>query len=229
MNQSAIAAERPADRRSPRSTAITVFPRACPSPWYRSASRTSSSPKRLSTMGFTLPDSMSSFSCMRSFLVVPADSTHILRLTKGERTSPATMRSMGPNARSVFPDAMTSVPVGQCTPAVGQRPIANEIEQQVVALAGARKVFASVINDGVRADRSDHLDAVRAVHASHVRSECSGDLHGKCSDTSGRAIDQHPLVWPKRAFVAQTLQRGGCRQGHRRGPSKVRLAGFGAS
>src|SRR5215211_3453535 len=84
--------------------------------------------------------------------------------------------------------------------------VPRNIEDEIVALAALGKVLLGVINDLVCADRLDHLQFPRAVHAGHVRSVRLGKLHGEGTHTTTRAVDQNLLSRPNLSLMAKTRE-----------------------
>src|SRR3990170_1729230 len=91
------------------------------------------------------------------------------------------------------------------------------IEDQVIPLTLPGEVLPGVIYDPVCTDRSDHVHVPWATHPGHVRSERLGDLHGKRTHASRRAVDQDLLTRPNLSFVTQTLQSRDRRHRYRGG------------
>src|SRR3712207_7717849 len=73
--------------------------------------------------------------------------------------------------------------------------VARNIDDEIVALPALGEVLLGVINNLVCAERSDHIQFPRAVHAGHVRSVRLGKLHGEGSHTTARTVDQNLLSW----------------------------------
>ena len=70
------------------------------------------------------------------------------------------------------------------------------VEAQSRAIAALSKEIA---------DRSHHLDVAGAANAVHLGAHCLGDLHGKGTDATGGAIDQHFLSGLNLPLITQTL------------------------
>ena len=101
---------------------------------------------------------------------------------------------IGPIQSPFCPPTMTSVPVGlQGTAQIGNRAIADVIENQVVALRALREIFLRVIDDPVGAERAHQVDVARAAHAGDFGAEMFGDLYRERADAAGRAVDQNLL------------------------------------
>ena len=94
--------------------------------------------------------------------------------------------------------------------------VANVIEDHVVLLVALGEILFRVIDDVIGANRSDKIDIPSAANRRDLRAKRFGDLHGECSNTSGRAVNENLL--PGLNFsLAQALQRnepgqrkGGC-------------------
>ena len=126
---------------------------------------------------------------------------------------------------------MTSAPFGlQNAPQVGERAIADVVEDEVVALARSREILLRVVDHVVGAERAHQLDVARAADAGDFGAEVLGDLHGECADAARCAVDQHLLSRLDAAMVAQALQRGELpRRPRQPACSKVTLAGLSAT
>ena len=70
------------------------------------------------------------------------------------------------------------------------------------------EVLLGVIDDLVRANRSDHVHVPRAAHAGHVRSERFGDLDGERANASRRAVDHHLLPRLDLPLIANGIEGG---------------------
>src|SRR3954468_7722465 len=66
----------------------------------------------------------------------------------------------------------------------------DQIEHHVVTLRALGEVLARVVDDLVRAKRTNHLDVPRAADAGHARSERLRDLHGERANATRCAVDQ---------------------------------------
>src|SRR6266487_3082539 len=84
--------------------------------------------------------------------------------------------------------------------------VANIIEDHVVTLVALGEILFCVIDDVVGANGSDQIEIPRAANRRYIRAERLGDLHGKCPNTSGRAVDQN-LLPGLNLSLAQALQR----------------------
>jgi hypothetical protein len=67
-----------------------------------------------------------------------------------------------------------------------QRPIAADVDDDVVEPATVGDLLAGVIDHMVGTERADQLPVPGAAHSGHLGPECLGDLHGQSSDTTGR-------------------------------------------
>src|SRR6266404_8399834 len=84
--------------------------------------------------------------------------------------------------------------------------VGNVIEDHVVTLVALGEIFIRVINDVIGADGSDKIDIPCAANSRDLCAKRFGDLHGECSYTSGRAVDQD-LLSGLNLSLAQALQR----------------------
>src|SRR5438552_10859462 len=89
--------------------------------------------------------------------------------------------------------------------------IRNVVENDVVTFRTFSEILFRVIDDVIRAERSNKIDIPRTADASHICAERLGDLHSECSHTSGRAVNQNLLPRLNLSFVAKALQRGDAR------------------
>ena len=94
--------------------------------------------------------------------------------------------------------------------------VPDEIEEDVPGLAGAREVFACVIDDAIGSDGSDHFQIPCAADAGDVGTVGFCDLHGEGADSSGCAVDEDGLLRLEFGAVAQALQGGDAGDGHGR-------------
>src|SRR6266404_1996152 len=83
--------------------------------------------------------------------------------------------------------------------------VGNVIEDHVVTLVALGEIFIRVIYDVIGADGSDKIDIPCAANSRNLCAKRFGDLHGECSYTSGRAVDQH-LLPRLNVSLAQALQ-----------------------
>src|SRR5437660_10584481 len=90
----------------------------------------------------------------------------------------------------------------------GQRMVRNEIEDQVVPLPGQGEVLYGVVDDVVRADRTDQVNISGARHARHLGAKSSGGLDSDRAHASGGAIDQDSITLLEAAPVTKRLERG---------------------
>src|SRR2546423_1005626 len=88
--------------------------------------------------------------------------------------------------------------------------VPDVVEDEVVAFLTLGEVLPGVVDDMVSADRSDHVDVLRAAHACHLGTERFGDLHRERSEASRRAVDQNLVTWLDLPLVAKQLQCRGC-------------------
>ena len=94
-------------------------------------------------------------------------------------------------------------------PVLGERAVADVVEDQVVAHVGARVVIPGVVDHVVRAEGADQLDVARAADGGHLGAHRIRDLHCEGADAARGAVDQHLVTRLEPARVAQSLQRGG--------------------
>src|ERR1700730_3241159 len=104
--------------------------------------------------------------------------------------------------------------------------VIDEIVDHVVTLLALRVVLFRVINRVISTDRSDQVNVIRAADAGYLCAKCLGDLHGKCPDASGGAIDQDLVPCFDMACVAQALQSNKCGR-DRRSLFETEVARFG--
>ena len=80
---------------------------------------------------------------------------------------------------------------GKQGPAVGEdRPVGDQVEDEVVAFAG--EVLAAVVDYLVRADRPHEVELAGVVHARHVGTGPLGELDRERAGAASAAVDQHP-------------------------------------
>src|SRR5712671_1597655 len=84
--------------------------------------------------------------------------------------------------------------------------VGDVIEDHVVTLVALCEILFDVIDDVVGADGSDKVDIPCAANSRDFGAQRLGDLHGECSDTSGRAVDQN-LLPGLNLSLTQALQR----------------------
>src|SRR4029453_5322363 len=76
------------------------------------------------------------------------------------------------------PDTAVPAAASEC-PAIGEHgPVSDEIEDQVVARAGAGDVLTAVVDHGVRAERPHEVELAGVVDPRDVRTEPLGELEG---------------------------------------------------
>ena len=90
-------------------------------------------------------------------------------------------------------------------------------------LATVGEVLLGVVDDPVCADRSDHVQFRRAVHAGHVRSVRLGKLRGERTHSTSRTVDQDLLPRPHLPLTAKTLEGDESEGGHGRGLCKRKV------
>src|SRR6266404_7016933 len=89
--------------------------------------------------------------------------------------------------------------------------IRNVVENDVVTFRTFSEILFRVIDDVIRAERSNKIDIPRTADARHICAERLGDLHRERAYASRRAIDQDLLPRLDLSFVANSLQRGDAR------------------
>jgi hypothetical protein len=99
---------------------------------------------------------------------------------------------------------------------MGQRAIATDVEDDVVALLVIGDVFPGVVDDVVGAEGSDRVDLRRAGHAGHDSSGRLGDLDGEGAHAAGCADDQDPVPGLHSTVLADGLEGGAPGDGNRR-------------
>jgi len=91
----------------------------------------------------------------------------------------------------------TSVPAGvSCHAKAAERPVADVVQDDVVVRIAVGEVVRRVVNDVVRADRTNQLDISSATHAGDLGTERGRDLDGVGADPAGGAVDQEPAARP---------------------------------
>ena len=100
------------------------------------------------------------------------------------------------------------------------------VEDDVVALSRLREVRSRVVDDVVSAHRPDQLHVAGAAHPGHLCPERLGDLDGERPYAARCAGDQHRLPGLHVRDVAQSLQCGDRRGGHRGRLRHGQPAGF---
>src|SRR5919107_4587838 len=98
--------------------------------------------------------------------------------------------------------------------------VRHVVEYEVVPLILLREVLTGVVDDVIRADRSDQVHVSSAAHARHLRSEGPGDLHREGADASGGAVNQDLLPISNAAMIAKGLE--GYDPGHGNGRSLLK-------
>lgn len=86
--------------------------------------------------------------------------------------------------------------------AVGQRAIANQINQHVVAHLSTREVLAPVVDHVVRTERAHQVHVAGTANSGHFRAECLCDLNGERAYAARRTIDQDVLTGPELRRIA---------------------------
>src|SRR6266700_3323787 len=85
--------------------------------------------------------------------------------------------------------------------------VRNVVENHIVTLPAFGEIFFGVINDVIRAERSNHIHISRTAYTGHIRAERFRDLDRERPNTSGRAVNQHLLSRLNLSFVPKSLQR----------------------
>src|SRR5882672_1046857 len=104
--------------------------------------------------------------------------------------------------------------------------VANTVENQIVALVARSEIRSSVINNFIRADRSDHIQIPGTANAGHVGAERLGDLHRERTHASRRTVNQDLVARLNLSLVAQALQRCQSRDIYRSGLLERDAVGF---
>jgi hypothetical protein len=87
----------------------------------------------------------------------------------------------------------------------GQRPVAADVEDDVVALAIVTDVGVRLVDDTIGSQRPHEVQLLRARHGCDVRSEGLGDLHGEGPDAARGSDDEDVLTCLHTPMVAQRL------------------------
>src|SRR5918997_3814272 len=93
----------------------------------------------------------------------------------GEASQPAAR----PLPEAIVPDEHVLPTGGEDAPAIRERTVTWDIEDQIVALTASGVILLGVVEEAVRAQRSDHLQFPRAIHAGDPCSMRFRDLHGE--------------------------------------------------
>src|SRR5215204_4554722 len=132
--------------------------------------------------GVIFPDSTSSLSVARFSLLGVAVTWSSRCRTKRDTNCALRRRPIGPTRLpppdTPPPDRM-SVRRGQYPPALGQRTVPHQVEDDVVPPSVPGEVLVDVVDDMVRADRPDQVHVPGVAHAGHHRTERLGDLNGE--------------------------------------------------
>src|SRR5437879_12719106 len=103
--------------------------------------------------------------------------------------------------------------------------VANVIEDHVVLLVALGEILFGVIDYVIGANRSDKIEIPRAANSRDLCAKRFGDLHGECSNTSGRAVNQY-LLPGLNLSLTQALQRSKSGQRERSGLLKGDVCWF---
>ena len=120
-------------------------------------------------------------------------------------------------AEAVVADEDVHAGRGEGAPRRGEGMVARDVDDDVVALGALGEVVLGVVDDVVGADRSDHLELARRIHAGHVRAVGLGELDGEDADAPAGAVDEHGLARSHLAVVADTAKRDQAGGRHGRG------------
>src|SRR5947207_3457215 len=86
--------------------------------------------------------------------------------------------------------------------------VRNVVENNIITLIALCEILFCIIDDVIRAERSDKIDIPCAANTGHICAVRLRNLHSECADTSRRTIDQYFLAGLNFPFVANSLQRG---------------------
>src|SRR6267143_4430769 len=89
--------------------------------------------------------------------------------------------------------------------------VQDVVENDVVTFRTFSEILFRVIDDVIRAERSDKIDIPRTADTGHIRAKRLGDLHRECAYASRGAVDQDLLPRLDLSFVANSLQGGDAR------------------
>src|SRR5712691_556227 len=84
--------------------------------------------------------------------------------------------------------------------------VRNVVENHIVTLPAFGEIFFGVINDVIRAERSNHIHISRTTYTGHIRAERFRDLHREGSHTSRRPVNQDFLAGLNFSLIAKSLQ-----------------------
>src|ERR671915_1131884 len=145
--------------------------------------------------GVIFPDSMSSLRTSRSSWFSLLTNVPSFWLTNGDSiiARKLAIGASEPPSSSFAPDDDERPPGSEGAPEACQRGVSADVDDQVVALIALGEVLALVVDDVIRTYGSDHLHLRGAAHASYVRAEGLGDLHGVGPHPSRGTYDQHFL------------------------------------
>src|SRR6266404_4840473 len=99
-------------------------------------------------------------------------------------------QSLHADARAAGPGQHANATGLQDSSAFRKRMVIDQVVDYVVTLIALGEVLFRIIDYVIGADRSDQVQVFRAADAGYLRAKSLGDLDGKCSDASGRTIDQ---------------------------------------
>ena len=124
------------------------------------------------------------------------------------------MDASGPATAALAADDDQRAVVGEDAAEPGHRPVAADVEDDVVALAILADVAVRVVDDVIGSQRPHEVQLLRARHGRDVRSEGLGDLHGEGPDASRCADHEDVLTCLHTPMVAQRLKSRDGRDRH---------------
>jgi hypothetical protein len=86
----------------------------------------------------------------------------------------------------------------------GQRWVAGDVEDEVVAASAVGEVLAGVVDDVVGSQGPDQVCLAGAAHGGDLGTESLRELHGVASNAAGRAGDEHLLA--AQAYMSASAQ-----------------------
>src|SRR5436189_3560529 len=72
--------------------------------------------------------------------------------------------------------------------------VRNVVENNIITLIALCEILFCIIDDVIRAERSDKIDIPCAANTGHICAVRLRNLHSECADTSRRTIDQYFLA-----------------------------------
>src|ERR1700739_1040063 len=95
----------------------------------------------------------------------------------------------------------------QDAPEFRERPVPNQIENNLVALAAGREILTGVVNHLLCADSAHKIHVACAANARDLSAHPLGNLHRKYAHAPRRAVNQDCLPRLNLPFVSKGLER----------------------